>query len=63
MTSSGKSSKTSGDASSMNMSGMAGLGVTDPNWKYTGPALPAAEVARVDHGLCHDGPGPQDANA
>ena len=31
----------------MNMSGMAGLGVTDPNWKYTGPALPAAEVAEL----------------
>jgi hypothetical protein len=29
---------------SMNMSAMAGLNVTDPNWKYTGPALPAAEV-------------------
>ena len=28
----------------MNMSAMAGLNVTDPNWKYTGPALPAAEV-------------------
>ncbi len=35
------SSKT---ANSMNMSGMAGLGITDPNWKYTGPPLPAAEV-------------------
>lgn len=34
-------------ASSMNMSGMAGLGVTEPNWKYTGPALPAAEVAEL----------------
>jgi hypothetical protein len=45
MTSSGKSSK--GDASSMNMSGMAGLGVTNPNWKYTGPALPAAEIAQL----------------
>jgi hypothetical protein len=44
---SGKSSRASGDASSMNMSGMAGLGVTDPNWKYTGPALPAAEVAEL----------------
>ena len=33
--------------SSMNMAGMAGLGVTDPNWKYTGPALPAAEVASL----------------
>jgi hypothetical protein len=47
MTSSGKSSKGSDDASSMNMSGMAGLGVTDPNWKYTGPALPAAEVQQL----------------
>jgi hypothetical protein len=47
MTSSGKSSKAHGDASSMNMSGMAGLGVTDPNWKYTGPALPAAEVEQL----------------
>ncbi len=46
-TSSGKSSKTGGDAGSMNMSGMAGLGVTDPNWKYTGPSLPAAEVAQL----------------
>ena len=32
---------------SVNMAGMAGLGVTDPNWKYTGPALPAAEVAML----------------
>jgi hypothetical protein len=47
MTPSGKSSKTGGDASSMNMSGMAGLGVTDPTWKYTGPPLPAAEVAQL----------------
>jgi hypothetical protein len=31
----------------MNMSAMAGLGVTDPTWKYTGPALPAAEVANL----------------
>jgi uncharacterized membrane protein YgcG len=39
------SSKGSGKtANSMNMSGMAGLGVTDPNWKYTGPPLPDAEV-------------------
>jgi hypothetical protein len=30
---------------SMDMSGMAGLGVTDPNWAYTGPALPAAQVS------------------
>jgi hypothetical protein len=29
---------------SMNMSAMAGLNVTDSNWKYTGPPLPAAEV-------------------
>jgi hypothetical protein len=29
---------------SMNMSAMAGLGVTAANWKYTGPPLPAAEV-------------------
>ncbi len=29
---------------SMNMSAMAGLNVTDSKWKYTGPALPAAEV-------------------
>jgi hypothetical protein len=29
---------------SMNMSAMAGLNVTDSNWKYTGPALPPAEV-------------------
>ena len=34
-----------GDAKhSMNMSAMAGLNVTDSNWKYTGPALPPAEV-------------------
>jgi hypothetical protein len=31
----------------MNMAGMAGLGVTDPNWKYTGPPLPVAEVAEL----------------
>jgi hypothetical protein len=29
---------------SMNMSAMAGLNVTDSNWKYTGPPLPAGEV-------------------
>jgi len=29
------------------MSGMAGLGITNPNWKYTGPALPSAEVATL----------------
>jgi hypothetical protein len=33
-----------GSAHSMNMSAMAGLGVTSADWKYTGPALPAAEV-------------------
>jgi hypothetical protein len=27
------------------MSGMAGLGVTDPNWKYTGPPLTSGEQA------------------
>ena len=34
-----------GISSSTNMSGMAGLGVTDPNWKYTGPPLPSGEQA------------------
>jgi len=29
---------------SMNMSAMGGLNAVNPNWKYTGPALPAAEV-------------------
>ena len=33
-----------GEKHSMNMSAMAGLNVTDSNWKYTGPALPPAEV-------------------
>ena len=47
MTSSGKSSSGASHPQSMNMSGMAGLGVTDPHWKYTGPALPAAEVAQL----------------
>ncbi len=28
----------------MNMAAMAGLNVTDSNWKYTGPPLPASEV-------------------
>ncbi len=46
-TPSGKSSKSGGHSESMNMSGMAGLGVTDSNWKYTGPALPPAEVAQL----------------
>jgi hypothetical protein len=31
----------------MNMSAMAGLNVTDSNWTYTGPALPAAEVREL----------------
>jgi len=47
MSPSGKSSTTGSHARPMNMSAMAGLGVTDPNWKYTGPALPAAEVAEL----------------
>lgn len=34
-------------AGTMNMSAMAGLGVTDANWKYTGPALPPAEVQEL----------------
>jgi hypothetical protein len=34
-----------GMSSSTNMSGMAGLGVTDPNWKYTGPPLSSGEQA------------------
>jgi hypothetical protein len=37
----------SGASHSMNMSAMAGLNVTDSNWKYTGPALPAAEVSEL----------------
>ncbi|MGP0029716.1 MAG: hypothetical protein ACLPVF_04335 [Acidimicrobiales bacterium] len=41
------SGPTSRHASSMNMAAMAGLGVTDPTWKYTGPPLPAAEVAEL----------------
>jgi hypothetical protein len=43
-------SKASGKASashSMNMSAMAGLNVTDTNWKYTGPPLPASEVTEL----------------
>jgi len=47
MTPSGKASTTGNHSDSMNMSAMAGLGVTDPNWKYTGPSLPAAEVATL----------------
>jgi hypothetical protein len=33
-----------GSTHSMNMSAMAGLNVTDSNWKYTGPSLPPSEV-------------------
>jgi hypothetical protein len=47
MTPHSKSSAKGGHAQPMNMSAMAGLGVTDPHWKYTGPSLPAAEVARL----------------
>jgi hypothetical protein len=36
--------KKGSSTSPMNMSAMAGLNVTDANWKYTGPALPKAEV-------------------
>jgi hypothetical protein len=36
-----------GGKHSMNMSAMAGLNVTDSNWKYTGPPLPAAEVSAL----------------
>jgi len=46
-----KTTKGSGSGSnhapSMNMSAMAGLDVTAPNWKYTGPALPASEVSEL----------------
>jgi hypothetical protein len=42
-----KASK-SGTAKPMNMSAMAGLNVTDANWKYTGPALPASEVRELN---------------
>ena len=41
----GKHATKSGHAAPMNMAGMAGLGVTDPHWKYTGPPLPPAEVS------------------
>jgi hypothetical protein len=40
-----KSGSGSNHGSTMNMSAMAGLDVTDPDWKYTGPPLPASEVA------------------
>jgi hypothetical protein len=44
-----KKDDTSGSTShSMNMAAMAGLGVTDAHWKYTGPALPAAEVSELE---------------
>ena len=43
-TTSSKHGTTDGSTQPMNMSAMAGLNVTDTNWKYTGPALPAAEV-------------------
>jgi hypothetical protein len=43
----GKHATKSGHAAPMNMAGMAGLGVTDPHWKYTGPPLPPAEVANL----------------
>ena len=41
---SGSSAK-GGTANSMNMAGMAGLGVTNPNWKYSGPPLSTSETA------------------
>jgi len=44
MSSSSATGGKGGSAHSMNMSAMAGLGVTAANWKYTGPALPATEV-------------------
>jgi hypothetical protein len=47
MSGSGKSSSKGTHADSMNMAGMAGLGVTDPHWKYTGPPLSAAEVSQL----------------
>ena len=42
-----KDSSRSGASHSMNMSAMAGLNVTNSNWKYTGPPLPAAEVKEL----------------
>jgi hypothetical protein len=47
MPQSGHSSTSRSHARPMNMAAMAGLGVTDPNWRYTGPPLPAAEVAQL----------------
>lgn len=43
----GKSSSAGSHSGSMNMSAMAGLGVTEPNWKYTGPPLPPPEVSQL----------------
>jgi hypothetical protein len=40
----GKAHSSKATSHSMNMAAMAGLNVTDPNWKYTGPTLPAGEV-------------------
>jgi hypothetical protein len=42
------SSKSNKSVHVMNMAGMAGLNVVDPNWKYTGPPLPASEVALLN---------------
>lgn len=36
---------TSGTPKSMNMAAMAGLGVTNPDWKYTGPSLTTGETS------------------
>jgi hypothetical protein len=46
MSMSGTSSSTSSASNhAMDMTGMAGLDVTDPGWQYTGPPLPASEVS------------------
>ena len=37
----------SAHSSAPNMAGMAGLGVTDRHWKYTGPPLPTGEVSEL----------------
>ena len=47
----GKHSTKAGHAPPMNMAGMAGLGVTDPNWKYTGPHCLLRRSDAVDHRL------------
>ncbi|MHB1853836.1 MAG: hypothetical protein ACYCS2_02110 [Acidimicrobiales bacterium] len=39
------SGSSAGAMGSMNMADAAGLGVTDPSWSYTGPALPPNEVS------------------